>query len=116
MLGGYLDEELKVRLRDVLRSRRAPIEPELRRLAEEGRACELIMRGELMRHEERLADVQSSLSLTEIADELQRIRGLRDRVDELRTMLDELDTRARELRAGWLTGTTPTRSSPAASR
>jgi hypothetical protein len=46
------------------------------------------------------------MSLAEIAEELQRVRGLRDRADDLRGMLDELDRRARELRAGWLAGTT----------
>ena len=116
-MGGYLDDELKGRLRDVLARGQVPIEPELRRLAEEGAACELILRGELTRREERLAGLDPGMSLTEIAAELQRVRGLRERADELRQMLDELDRRARELRAGWLAGaTTPTRSSPAASR
>ena len=116
-MGGYLDEELRGRLRAVLTSRREPIEPELRRLTEEGDACERIMRGELTRREERLAELDAGMSLTEIAAELQRVRALRDRTDELRAMLDELDGRARELRAGWLAGAvTPTRSSPAASR
>jgi hypothetical protein len=118
-MGGYLDEALRARLRDVLARGRVPIEPELRRLAEEGDACERIMRGELTRREERLAGIGSDpeMSLTEIADELQRARTLRLRADELRAMLDELDRRARELRAGWLAGAvTPTRSSQAASR
>lgn len=116
-MGGYLDEELRARLRDVLRSRREPIEPELRRLTEEGDACERIMRGELSRREERLAQLDTGMSLTEIAAELQRVRALRDRTNELRAMLDELDQRARALRAGWLAGAvTPTRSSQAASR
>ena len=116
-MGGYLDDELRGRLRDVLARGRVPIEPELRRLAEEGDACERILRGELSRREERLAGFDPGMSLTEIAEELQRTRALRERADELREMLDELDRRARELRAGWLAGTaTPTRSSPAASR
>jgi hypothetical protein len=118
-VGGYLDEELRGRLRDVLARGRVPIEPELRRLAEEGDACERIMRGELRRREERLAGLGSDpgMSLTEIAAELQIVRTLRTRADELRAMLDELDRRARELRAGWLAGgATPTRSSQAASR
>ncbi|MEX2647346.1 MAG: hypothetical protein WD249_13880 [Gaiellaceae bacterium] len=118
-MGGYLEDELKGRLRDVLARGRVPIEPDLRRLAEEGAAVERILRGELRRREERLAGLGSDpgMSLTEIAEELQRARALRDRADELRVMLDELDRRARELRAGWLAGAaTPTRSSPAASR
>jgi hypothetical protein len=116
---GYLDDELKGRLRDVLARGRAPIEPELRRLAEEGAAVERIMRGELRRREERLAGLGSEpgMSLTEIAEELQTVRTLRTRADELREMLEELDRRARELRAAWVAGAaTPTRSSPAASR
>ena len=116
-LDGYLDEELRGRLRAVLTSRRVPIEPDLRRLAEEGDACERVMRGELRRREERLAELDAGRSLTEIAAELQRVRALRDRANELRAMLDELDDRARALRAGWLAGAvTPTRSSQAASR
>ena len=119
-MGGYLDDELKGRLRDVLARGRAPIEPELRRLAEEGAAVERIMGGELTRREERLAGIGSdpAMSLTAIAAELQRVRELRERVEELHAMLAELDARARELRAGWLAGgtATPTRSSPAASR
>jgi len=116
-VGGYLDEELRARLRDVLARGRVPIEPELRRLTEEGAACERVLRGELRRREERLAGLDPGMSLTEIAEELQRVRGLRDRADDLRGMLDELDRRARELRAGWLAGAaTPTRSSQAASR
>jgi hypothetical protein len=116
-VGGYLDDELRGRLRDVLARGRVPIEPELRRLAEEGDACERVMRGELRRREERLAELDAGRSLTEIAAELQRVRALRDRANELRAMLDELDDRARALRAGWLAGAvTPTRSSQAASR
>ena len=116
-MGGYLDDELKGRLRDVLLRGREPIEPELRRLAEEGAAVERIMRGELAKREERLAGLDAGMSLTEIAEELQRARELREHVDELRAMLDELDERARQLRAGWLSGAvTPTRSSQAASR
>lgn len=118
-VGGYLDDALRVRLTDVLASRREPTEPELRRLAEEGDACERVLRGELRRREEKLARLGSAseLSLTEFAAEVQRVRALRKRADELRAMLDELDARARELRAGWLAGTaTPTRSWPAASR
>jgi len=116
-VAGYLDDELRGRLRDVLARGRVPIEPELRRLAEEGDACERILRGELTRREERLAALDPGMSLTEIAAELQRVRALREHADELRAMLDELDRRARELRAGWLAGAaTPTRSSQAASR
>jgi hypothetical protein len=118
-VGGYLDDELRGRLRDVLARGRVPIEPELRRLAEEGAACERILRGELRGREERLAGLGSDpgMSLTEIAEELQRARGLRERADELRVMLDELDRRSRELRAGWVAGAaTPTRSSQAASK
>lgn len=112
-----MDDELKGRLRDVLARGRVPIEPDLRRLAEEGAACERILRGELRRREERLAGLDPGMSLTEIAEELQRTRALRERADELRKMLEELDRRSRELRAGWLAGaTTPTRSSQAASR
>jgi uncharacterized coiled-coil DUF342 family protein len=70
------------------------------------------MGGELTRREERLAGLGSdpAMSLTEIAAELQRVRELRERVDELHAMLVDLDARARELRAGWLAGAaTPTR-------
>ena len=53
-----LDTALKVRLHEVLDDPDRPVtEAELRKLSEEGRACTLILGGELQRLEQRLADV-----------------------------------------------------------
>ena len=56
-----LDSALKERLRAVVRDE--PVtEAELRKLAEEGRACELILGGQLQHAEERVAALSSDPS------------------------------------------------------
>ena len=53
-----LDTALKVRLHEVLDDPDRPVtEAELRKLSEEGRACTLILGGELQRLEQRLAEL-----------------------------------------------------------
>jgi hypothetical protein len=98
-----LDSALKERLRAVLDDR--PVtEAELRKLAEEGRACRLIMAGELRRNEERLVELGSdeASSLVEIAACLRRVNELRPDLGELDSLLADLEARAREFRASWL--------------
>lgn len=98
-----LDGELKERLREVLDDRRVT-EAELRKLAEEGRACALILGAQLAKSEQALvalsADPRSSLS--EIAATLRDVNALRPDLDELNALLGELDGRAREVRRAWV--------------
>jgi hypothetical protein len=98
-----LDSELKGRLRAVL-DRQPVTEAELRRLAEDGQACALILSGRLERDEQRLTELASDpeSSLVDIAETLRRVNELRPDLDELRAMLAELHARAREFRASWL--------------
>ncbi len=58
------------------------------------------MSGSELRLTELSADPESSL--TEIAAELQRVDGLRPRLEEARSLLRDLEARARELRTTWL--------------
>jgi chromosome segregation ATPase len=93
---------LKERLRAVVRDE--PVtEAELRKLAEEGRACELILGGQLQRSEQRLETLASdpTSSLTDIAEALRDVNELRPDLDELEALLGELKERAREFRARW---------------
>ena len=79
-------------------------EAELRKLAEEGRACELILGGQLRRSEQRLEALSSdpSSSLAEIAAALREVNELRPDLDELEALLGDLQARAREFRGvGW---------------
>jgi hypothetical protein len=98
-----LDSELKERLRAVLADRRVT-EADLRKLAEEGRACALILGAQLAKREQALvalsADPASSLS--EIAAALREVNRLRPDLDELEELLEELEGRAREVRLAWV--------------
>lgn len=98
-----LDSELKERLRAVLGDRRVT-EADLRRLAEEGRACALILRSQLRKREQALtalsADPASSLS--EIAEALREGNQLRPGLAELEALLDDLEERARQVRLAWV--------------
>ena len=97
-----LDSELKERLRAVLGDRRVT-EADLRRLAEEGRACALILRAQLAKHEQALtalsADPASSLS--DIAEALREVNHRPD-LAELEALLDDLEERARQVRLAWV--------------
>ena len=79
-------------------------EAELRKLAEEGRACELILGGQLQRSEQRLQALSSdpTSSLVEIAAALREVNELRPDLDELEALLADLQARAREFRARWV--------------
>jgi chromosome segregation ATPase len=93
---------LKERLRAVVRDE--PVtEAELRKLAANGRACELILGGQLQRSEQRLEALASdpSSSLIEIAAALREVNELRPDLDELEALLGALQERAREFRARW---------------
>ena len=99
-----LDVELRARLRDVLVEPRRPVtEAELRKLSEEGRACRLILGGELERLEGQLArlDGDPASSLGEIARAFRRAHDFRAHVEGLDELLSALDQRAREVRSSW---------------
>lgn len=98
-----LDSALKDRVRAVL-ARQPVTEAELRKLTEEGRACELILSAQLARSEQELAKLAAdpASSLGEIAATLRDVNELRPDLDELQTLLAELEERARAFRASWL--------------
>src|SRR5919201_3845189 len=91
-----LDAALKDRLRAVL-DHRPVTEAELRRLFEEGRACALILGGQLEKGEEELARLAAdpAAPFTELAATLRRVNELRPDLEELRRLLGELDDQAR---------------------
>jgi hypothetical protein len=107
MAGGpwlELDAVLRERLRDALREPPRPLtEAELRSLLDEGRACMLILGGELRRLERRLAklDRDPEASFSEITDAFRRVSELRTHVEELGVLLGTLKTRAQEVRSSW---------------
>ena len=99
-----LDGVLRERLRDVLQEPPRPLtESQLRSLLEEGRACMLILSGELDRLERRLAqrDGDPDTSFSALTDAFRSVSELRTHVEELRALLAALDTRAHEVRASW---------------
>jgi hypothetical protein len=79
-----LDAALKSRLRAVLAGR-SVTEAELRKLFEEGRACSLILSGELEHTEQRLADLSldAASSMADLAAAVRRANELRPDLDEL---------------------------------
>ena len=99
-----LDAVLRERLRDVLQEPPRPLtESELRSLLEEGRACMLILSGELDRLERRLAqlDGDPDTSFSALTDAFRRVNEFRAHVEELHALLAALEARAREVRASW---------------
>jgi hypothetical protein len=99
-----LDTELKQRLREVLENPQRPLtEAELRTLADRGRACALILHGELERLERRLGTLDSDpdTSLGAIAEAFRRVTDFRAHVEELDELLTAFDGRAREVRTSW---------------
>ena len=98
-----LDAALKARLREVVEGQRVTA-AELRKLFEEGRACSLILSGELERTEQRLADLSldEASSLADLAAAIRRANELHPELDELHTLLAQLEGRARKFRASWL--------------
>ena len=107
-LGQPLDGALKARLRAVLDGRRVT-EVELRKLFEEGRACSLLLSGELEHTDQRLADLSTdpASSFVEIATAVRRANELRPDLEELHALLAELDERARAFRGAWLRNSRP---------
>lgn len=100
-----LDSALKRELHAVLDAR--PVtEAELRRLFEEGRACALILAGQLEKEEERLVRLAAdpAAPFTELAAALRRVNELRPDLEELRRLLADLGDQARQLRAAWVSG------------
>ena len=98
-----LDSVLKERLRAVL-DREPVTEGELRKLIEEGRACALLVRGQLESSERRLTELSGDpeAALADIAEALREVHVLRPSLDELQAMLGELQGRAREFRRSWV--------------
>ena len=100
-----LDTALRERLREVLDDpARRVTEADLRKLAEEGRAYVLILRAELARLEQRLAEVDSdpAIPLTTVAGAFRRVHEFREHLDKLEELLSALQGRAREVRTSWL--------------
>ena len=107
-----LDTALKERLHEVLDDPHLPVtEAELRKLSEEGRACTLILGGELERLEQRLAELDRdpASSLGAIARTFRRVHDFRAHLNELGELLSALEGRAREVRTSWLLGAQPPR-------
>jgi chromosome segregation ATPase len=102
-LGVALDAALKGRLRAVL-AERTVTESVLRRLAEEGAACALILEARLARSERQLSELSGDpeSSLAEIAEAMRSINELKPDLEELHALLGGLDAYARELRSTWL--------------
>jgi hypothetical protein len=99
-----LDADLRERLQDVLTEPRRPVtEAELRKLADEGRACRLLLGAELERLERRLgkADGDPHSSLGEIAEAYRLVHEFRVHVEELDGLMAALDARAREAHSSW---------------
>jgi chromosome segregation ATPase len=94
---------LTQRLRRVLDDEPAT-EAELRSLSEQADAWARTLQAQIQSCERRLRELTAdpATPLAEIAGELRRVESLRPELDELHGLLDELETRARELRTGWL--------------
>jgi hypothetical protein len=98
-----IDSVFKARARAVLEGRPAT-EADLRKLFEEGRACALILDGQLENGERKLGELASDpeSSIADLAAAFRRVNELRPGLAELDDLLAELDTRAREFRTSWL--------------
>jgi hypothetical protein len=102
-MADMIDSVLKARVRAVLDGRPAT-EAELRKLFEEGRACALILDGQLENGERKLGELASDpeSSIADLAAAFRRVNKLRPCLAELDELLAALDTRAREFRSSWL--------------
>ena len=99
-----LDSALKERLRAVVQDEPAT-EAELRKLAEEGRACELILGGQLQRSEQRLEALASDPTQLDRRDRGSVARGERAPAGPRRAggaSRRSCRRRAREFRARWV--------------
>jgi len=98
-----IDASFKARVRDVIDGR--PVtEAELRRLFEEGRACALILDGQLANSERTLAELTSDpeSSLADVATDLRRVNELGPELAEVEDLLAELEEHARKFRTSWV--------------
>ena len=83
---------------------RTVTESVLRKLAEEGAACALILEARRARCERGVSELSGDpeSSLAEIAEAMRTINELKPDLEELHALLDGLETYAHELRAAWL--------------
>src|SRR5207244_3562926 len=87
------------RAADVLAAR--PVtEAELRKLFEEGRACALILNGQIDRDERKLSELatDAASSIAELAGIMRSLNVLRPDLEDLNELLEALNARARESR------------------
>ena len=100
-----LDSALKHRLRAAVAADGPLAEHEVRRLAEDGRACSLVLGAALTRGEEQLRDLDADPAspIVEIAATFRDVSALRRDLGELESLLADLQERARATRAAWLT-------------
>jgi len=97
------DTAVKERLRAVVDGR--PVtEAELRKLFEEGRACALILNGQIDRDERKLSELatDAASSIAELAGIMRSLNELRPDLEELNDLLEALNARARESRTTWV--------------
>jgi chromosome segregation ATPase len=99
------DLTLLERLREVVANE--PVtETELRGLIEQAEGLVRALAAHIEGSERRLSELTAAAdsSLTDMASELQRVEGLRPRLDEARSLSTDLELHARELRTSWLLG------------
>jgi phage-related minor tail protein len=102
-LANQFDSALTARLREVVAGG-SVTETELRELIEQADGWARTLEARVEAGERTLAKLTADPagSMVEIADELRRVEMLRPELEEVRRLLADLETRARELRAGWL--------------
>jgi phage-related minor tail protein len=98
-----LDSALTARLREVVAGG-GVTESTLRELTEQADEWASSLEADIRAGERKLAQLTADPagSMTEIAEELRRVKAARPALVEVRALRAMLDTRARELRASWL--------------
>ena len=100
-----LDDTLKTRIRAVLEDpERLVTEAELRKLSDEGKGMRRILAAELLRLEQRLAELDSDPEspFGAIGPAFRRVHDFREHVGELDGLLAALEARARQVRTSRL--------------
>jgi hypothetical protein len=103
VLAKTLDSALTVRLREVVAGG-SVTESALRELSEQADDWASSLEAQIWAGERMLAHLTAdpARSMTEIAEELRRVKALRPALVEVRRLRAMLDVRARELRATWV--------------